>query len=433
MAIQQDEKIRFAGDVSIDKIEIISLNGFGQDITNQVTGVEIYEDMFSPFISGIIVLKETLDYINLFPLIGEEYVNIKIHTPSFTDKDSIIDDQFVIYKVSNRIQTGDRNMAYELHFISRESLVDINKKVSRAYEGKISDIVQDIVTSKPHGLESTKTLNIEETRNGSKFVSNYWSPIKNINYVSETAQSPNGSPSYIFFENRTGFNFVSLNNLYDKQIRQNFTSDGFMRTINKDGSSDRDIEQEYKRIIDISIPVVYDYIERSQLGMYASKKISHDLVTKKYKVSNYDMRQDFDDYKHQNKYSAVSSSAILRPSMLHINTNRHYGLFNGYKDATNQGTIQQRLSLIKQAESTKVQITVPGRTDYTVGDRITLKLNKFNAIKNTDLEEDIIDNIFSGSYIISSINHVINREKHECYMEIIKDSFIVDFNNGGVR
>ena len=88
---------------------------------------------------------------------------------------------------------------------------------------------------------------------------------------------------------------------------------------------------------------------------------------------------------------------------------------------------------MKQAESTKIQITVPGRTDYTVGDKVKLTLNKFNPIKTSDTDDDIIDNLFSGNYIISTINHMIDREKHECYMELIKDSYIVNFNNGGVR
>ena len=39
-----NEVIRFAGDVAIDKIEIISSNGFAQEITNQVVALEIYED-----------------------------------------------------------------------------------------------------------------------------------------------------------------------------------------------------------------------------------------------------------------------------------------------------------------------------------------------------------------------------------------------------
>ena len=39
--------------------------------------------------------------------------------------------------------------------------------------------------------------------------------------------------------------------------------------------------------------------------------------------------------------------------------------------------------------------------------------------------------MFSGNYIISSVNHFIDREKHQCHMELIKDSFIVDLDKGG--
>ena len=431
MALKDDEKIRFAGDVSIDKIEVISANGFGQEITNQVAAIEIYEDLFSPFTSGIIAVKETLDFINLFPLVGEEYVNIRVRTPSFTKVDMIIDDQFVIYKVSERIQTGDRNMIYALHFISREALVDTNKKISRSYSGKISDIVQDIVENKNYGLESSKRTNIEPTISATKFVSNYWSPVTSINYVAERATSVGYHPNYIFFENRNGFNFMSLNKLYTSATKQTFVSDAFMREINPDGTSMRDIEEEYKRIIDINIPVVYDYLERASSGMYGSKKIAYDILSKKYSVKNFDMRDSYDEHDHLNPHSPVSSKAIIRPDQLILNSKYYYGNFNGYGDVTQNSSIQTRLSLMKQAEATKVEITVPGRTDYTVGDKVNLILNKFNTIKRTDTDDDVIDNMFSGNYLISSINHSIDREKHECVIELIKDSFIVDLERGG--
>lgn len=431
MALKNDEVIRFAGDVSIDKIEIISANGFGQEITNQVVAVEIYEDLFSPFTSGVIAVKETIDYINLFPLVGEEFINIKVHTPSFIDKDMIIDEQFVIYKLSNRIQTGDRNMVYEIHFISREALVDVNKKISRSFSGKISDIVQDIVRNKNYGLESVKPINVEETISATKFVSNYWSPVTSINYSAERANSAGYHPNYIFFENRDGFNFTSLNNLYTKPYVQEFIADSFMRDIRNDGSSIRNIEEEYKRLIDINIPVVFDYLERASSGMYASKKISHDILSKKYTVTNFDSLGDFDNHSHLNIYPTISSKAVARPDQMIINSQYYYGNFNGYGDVTQNSSIQTRLSLMKQAEATKVQITVPGRTDYTVGDRVKLTLNKFNTIRKTDTDDDIIDNIFSGYYLISSINHNIDRERHECAMELIKDSFIANLERGG--
>jgi hypothetical protein len=425
------EVIRFAGDVSINKIEIIASNGLGQEVTNQVVALEIYEDMFSPFISGVIALKDSLDLVNLFPLVGEEAVNIRISTPSFKDKDKIIDDQFYIFKMSNRTLVGERNVVYELHFISREAVVDINKKVSRAYEGKISDIAKSILTDAQNGLETKKKLNIEETPNGTKFISNFWSPLKNLNYITETATNKNGSSGFLFFENRKGFNFLSTEALYAAPVVQEFIYDSYMRDMLPDGTSRRNVEEEYKRIIEISIPEVFDYIDRSRSGMYASKMISYDIVTKKYVVKTYDMLNDWDKKVHLNKYAPVSKNNIRRFNSTIINQTKYYNNFNNYTDVTNSKTLQQRMSLLQQINATKVEIVVPGRTDYTVGSKVYLKLNKFNPIDNTDSEKDVLDNIFSGYYIISAINHAIDREKHECHIELIKDSYSIDLDKGG--
>jgi hypothetical protein len=425
------EVIRFAGDVSINKIEIIAANGLGQEVTNQVVALEIYEDMFSPFISGVLALKDSLDLVGLFPLVGEEAVNIRISTPSFKDKDKIIDDQFYIFKMSNRELVGERNVIYELHFISREAVVDINKKVSRAYEGKISDIAKSILTDSQNGLETKKKINIEETPNGMKFISNFWSPLKNINYIAETATNKGGSAGYLFFENRKGFNFVSTESLYAAPVIQEFIYDAYMRDVMPDGTSRRNVQEEYRRIIQISVPEVFDYIERSRSGMYASKMISHDIVTKKYAVKTFDMLNNWDKKVHLNKYAPVSKNNIRRFNSTIINYTKYYNNFNNYTDVTNSKSLQQRMSLLHQMNATKIEIVVPGRTDYTVGSKVYLRLNKFNPIDNTDSEKDVLDNIFSGYYIISAINHTIDREKHECHIELIKDSFNVDLDKGG--
>ena len=425
-----NEVIRFAGDVSIDKIQIISATGYGQEVTNQVVALEFYEDLFSPFITGVLALKDSLDLANLFPLVGEEYLNLKIRTPSFQGKDKTIDDQFYIYKMSNRETTGDRNVIYELHFMSREAVVDLNKKVSKCYQGKCSDIARQIITDKLNGLESTKNVIIEDTPNGVKFISNYWPPVQALNYTAETSSNANGAASYLFFENRYGLNFVSLELLYKAGTVQEFIYDAYMRDFAADGRSFRNVEEEYKRIIEISIPNVYDYIDRVRSGMYASKMANHDITTKKYIVKNFDMLDDFPLNQHLNDFPPVSKKAIRRVSSMAFTYPKYYGNFNNFGDVTNAKTIQKRISLIQQAEATKVQIVVPGRTDYTVGHKIRLNLNKFNPIEDTDSTKDTLDNMFSGNYIISAINHFIDREKHECHMELIKDTFIVDLDRG---
>lgn len=425
MAIKEDESIRFAGDISIDKIEIVSINGIGQEITNQVQALEIFENIYSPFISGVVAVRETIDYINLFPLTGEEFINIKLHTPSMPDG---IDQQFALYKLSNRIVANDRNMIYELHFISKEAIVDLNKKISKSFQGNISDIVEKLIVDKINGLESSKKLNIESTINGVKYISNYWSPIKNINYLTDKAKDINGIPSYLFFENRKGLNFKSLHSLYSEPSIQTFVSDGYFRDFTSNGKSRRNVQEEYRRIIDITVPVLYDYIDRAKTGMYASRKFTYDIVTKKYTVDNFDLLDN--SYPRLNEFPPISTNSIRNPGMAHTAISKHYGLFNGYTDTTGSVSRQSRISLLKQAETTKVTITVPGRTDYTVGNKIYLDLNKFSSIKIADEESNIQDKILSGYYIISSINHSINKEKHQCVMEVIKDSYRMNLNKG---
>jgi hypothetical protein len=424
------EAIRFAGDVSIDKIEMISSNGFGQEITNQVVALEIFEDLWSPFISGVIALKDSLDLANLFPLVGEEYLNIKIHTPSFEAKDKIIQDQFYIYKMSNREMAGDRSVIYELHFISREAIVDLNKATCKAYSGKCSDIAKQIISGQD-GLESKKSTVIEETPNGVKFISNYWPPVKSLNYTAETSANRDGAANYLFFENRLGLNFVSLDYLYRGDIFQEFVYDNYMRDFTSDGRTTRNVEKEYQRIIEIHIPDVFDYMERIRSGMYANKMTNYDLVTKKYVVKTFDMLEDFPKNKHLNDFSAASHKSIRRFNAKGFTYPKYHGNFNNFGDVTNSKTIQKRMSQLAQAEATKIQIIVPGRTDYTIGKKVHVNLNKFNPIEGLDSAKNTIDNMFSGNYIISGINHFIDREKHQCHMELIKDSFIVDLDKGG--
>jgi hypothetical protein len=429
--MKDNEVIRFAGDVAVDSIQIVSSNGLGVEVKNQVVALEIYEDLFSPFTTGLLAFKDSLDLVNLFPFVGEERVTIRIRTPSFDEKDKIFDQQFYIYKISERSMVGDRNVVYEARFFSREALVDINKKSNRAYQGKISDIASTLIKDKHDGLETNKDAIIEDTPNGVKFVSNGWSPVKCLNYAAETATNKNGSAGYLFFENRLGFNFVSTEYLYSLPIKQEFTYDAFLRDIRPDGSSVRDVKKEYQRIIKINIPNIYDYIDRATMGMFASRMINYDILTKKYVSKDYDMLDEFDKQIHLNKYPVTSRNNIRRPKSLIIYQPKYYGNYNNFTDVTNSKSIQKRISLIQQMSATKLQIMVPGRTDYTVGDKVVMNLNKFNPIESGDIQNDITDNMFSGNYIISSISHYIDREKHECRMELIKDSFIVDLDKGG--
>ena len=427
----ETSKIRFAGDVAIDEINIVTLNGMTQNITNQVISIEVFEDLFSPFITGSIVVKDSFDFVNLLPFIGEELVNIKIYTPSFEQKD-YIQQQFYIYKISDRIISGDRKVFYRLHFISKEAVADVNKNVSKAYEGKVSDIARTIIKDKYHGLESNKPIVIEDTANKTKFISNYWTPVKSLNYLANAGVTQTGGANYLFFENRRGLNFVSLEYLYNQPPIIEFVYDNYARDIEADGRSTINLNEDYKRILELDVPVVNNYLDRASSGMLASKIITFDPFTKKYFSKNYDIADDYQQTYHLNPHAPFTKNNIRQSNSRIVRIPKQYSTFNGYADVSTASSAQRRISQLSQAESTKINITVLGRTDYTVGMKVKVELHKIQPIQKEELPQDVLDEILSGFYIVSAINHSINRDKHECSMELIKDSYIMDLNKGKI-
>jgi len=53
---------------------------------------------------------------------------------------------------------------------------------------------------------------------------------------------------------------------------------------------------------------------------------------------------------------------------------------------------------------------------------VSKKLHKFKK------DDDAEDKIMSGIYLISAICHNITRKSHQCIIELIKDSYMVNIN-----
>lgn len=422
--MQSSNPIRFAGDVSIEKVKIITSKGVYQNIAAQVITIQVYEDIFSPFISGSLIIKDSLDLVNTFPFIGEEFLELDIVTPSLERGN--ITGKFYIYKMTDREIIGDRTVAYQLHFISAEAIVDTNKKLSKVFSGKISDLVKNFVTDKVDGLESEKNVYVEPTSNNIKYISNYWSPVTNLMMLADNASNRNKVPNYVFFENRDGFYFVSLDSLYSTDVYQSFVYDKYTREIRNDGSSVKNIGEDYKRISSITIPIGFDYLDRISSGMLSSRMNTYDVTRKMYSSKIYNAFSNFARQKHLNKFPINTDSVIFRANSHMIRKNKSYGTFNGFGDVSDAPIAQERISLMKLATSNRLTITVPGRADYTVGQKVSVTLNKMQPL--TKEESDITDKMFSGNYLIAAINHYVDREGHQCHMELIKESSILDMN-----
>lgn len=422
--------LRSAGDISVDKIVITSSKGVKLDVVNQMMQIQIFEDMFQTFTSGNIVLDDSLDLINFFPFIGEEYLELDLRTPTFEQDSKQISGKFYIYKMTDRYKHKEKAVYYTLHFISIEALVDMNVRFSRAFEGSPSELVDKLVSS-DDGMRSSKKIVIKEpTTNKIKFIASNWNPSRCLLYVTKAAQNDIRS-NYLFFENRDGFVFSTPNYLYNLQpVAQNFTYSARDREIEASGSSTKNLQYDYTRIHDYKLPVGFNFIDRVANGMYGSRMTTHDLVTKKYSSTVYYAPKDWEKHPHLNKHPIWSNNLATSTAAVQVIEPKHYGIYNGFGDITNTKNALSRISMMKQFEGFKLQIKVAGRTDYTVGMKVTVKLPSVEPAGEGDSAKTIEDKMFSGTYIICAINHSIKPNRHDCYMELVKDSLIFDLNGG---
>lgn len=416
-----------AGDVKFTDVSIITSKGFTQDITAQITNIEIYESIHAPFIVGKLTVLDSQSFSSLLPLIGEEQIYISIITPGFDDKHSITG-RFTIYKMDDKVNVKERTTSYTLYFISREAVIDLNHKISKVFTGEIHTIVDSILKT-DIGFKTDKPCNIEPTKNKTKYISNFWSPLKNIKYITEQALSDNDSASFVFFENKYGFNFISLDALYSEANPpiNVFRWDNYTSEISSTGGSVRALTKDYERILEFQVQKPYDYIDRLKSGMYGSEIIYYDILTKQYVHKTYTPNWEKNE-NHLNPYPVWSSAVIARPKAVLIHDKQYYNNFDGFgSEPSNTKTIQKRAASLAMADAYKCEISVYGRTDYAAGQKIYLEVPKRKQISSED--NDYIDRIMSGYYIIGSILHDVNRQEHKCTMEIIKESYQVNLDD----
>ena len=405
--------VTFAGDVTINSIELIA-GSTKLDIRNQISVIEFFEDIFSPFITGKIVINDTQDLINRMPLIGQEILQVDIETPEMPN--GKLKGAFYINKMTERIAIGDTKLAYVLHFINTDAVKDKNNSLEAAKKGFCSNIIQDIVKDDDNGLKTTKNLRMTPSMNGTRFICNKWSPIRAIDYVTERAMNEKGVADYLFFENRDGYNFLGLSELYEQEPIQEFIDDN----ESPDGS---DTDKSYKKISKMFMLEGFNFFERLNQGMFVNKLSNYDLTTKTYTTEVYDAQRMFSVLPHLNKYSLATPDVIANKDASSFFLHTHENMHKGFGDTSVESTIQQRSAQMAQARAFVLNIEVPGRLDYTVGRVVNLTTFRREA---TDKDTDMLDPMFSGNYLISSIGHNITSEKHTCSMEIFKDSMIID-------
>lgn len=419
--------LNVAGQYSIDAIEIIQANGLAIDVRDQVNHITIYEDMFSPFMSGNLIMVDSTDLPSYFLNAGTDILHLKLYTPTI-DKKLWIDRYFHIYKLSDTVDISDRGQTYIYHFVAIENLLDTTTTISKTYRGPGDAIVQKLVKET---LKSTRPVTTAAVANDVNYTSNLWCPTRNIAYIADHSLSSDRIPSFMFYENRTGFQFQPLTSIAKSDVYMKFDASDYVADVKKGntkgaGTMTRNLEKDYSTILKAQFDLTFDYERDRSNGMLSTRMFTFDLTAKKLSDTTFNMNSDTHSLMNPNRFytkTVIDSSYNGPNSSVMMFNQRHNALYNNTKDVSDFAYRQKRISILRQYQQHKIEITVFGRTDYSVGMTVDVDINRMQKLTREMSSSQIPNPLVSGKYIVSAVCHRFGRDgKHETTMELIRDS-----------
>lgn len=442
MADTIKDGVRAAGDADFKEIVLIKSSGEEVNIHQYVGELNIFEDMFKNGMYGNLLIIDAGNLSQNFPIVGEEYLRIKIVTPSINSE---IYRTFKIYSISDRMMIRDSNtQTYVLHFTSPEIFIDLMSPIYGTFQGTIDKVVEQLWTNalstSRNGVDNDNTplLILGPTSNEVKFTSPGWTPMHCINWLASKAIGVGyKNPGYLLFESNKAFYFANIEAIIDVSIQSKkiFAKYIYMAnniSANVDGTYVKDIEKEYSKVEDFEVIETYNNFKNIQNGYLSNRLVTVDPLSKRFDVYDYDHVSSYVQYKHLENITSNSNIKPFREDALRSPASfiqfypKHKNLYTGFNNNVSdviQNILPRRISTIQELSNFKLVLTVPGRTDIEVGTIIYFYYPDTNPRSEENTNQDNEDEYYSGHYLVTAIRHKFTLLKHMMILEVVKDSY----------
>jgi hypothetical protein len=427
-------------DYNLDSLILLTSVG-AVELRYIMNEISYHEDLFGGVVSGYVMVTESSAYAELLALNGNEFLILTFS--KYNGADVQIKKVFRAYKMDKRkLVANMATEAYCIQFCSEELLLSEQYKISKSYPNQTIDtIITDICTSSyPStpglGINPDK-LQIDPTYGVYNFIIPNLKPLDAINWLSTYARPADGNGGFypgadmVFYEDRDGFKFRSLQALMDSEDVYNTYS------YDPKNTNERNLQEEVYNVTTYEILNSYDTLGAINSGMFANQLLSVDILTRRRISTNFDYLSYYkdpssgslNDYPVINNYKNRSGQQLNEASQSVLKL-----IFCNFDDANNaivqanpgsvapniyaETYIPYRTAQLALANYTRLKISIPGDPEVTVGDIIEFELiSKDPAVSGKQL-----DLFYSGYYLVTAVRHMITQNDFKTVLEVAKES-----------
>lgn len=433
MLIRSQEKQIYPFEYRLEKINIIStLVDKTIDITSTVGEFSLYENLFTNTMTGNVYIQEQVNLISNLPIVGHEQIEITLYDPQLPDTE--ITHTFRIYSITNVANPNQVSRSYILNFVSEEHLTNLKTSISRSYRQQtISSIVNSICTS---DLNLSR-IDLEKTGNIHDIVIPNWKPFHAISWLSKRAVSENfEGANYLFYQTREGYSFRCLESLMSGSSQKTYET-----LIEREERKNIPEDDTRNSILSMNLDKTFDLLENIPTGMYANRLVIHDMIQRKTETLDFNYADSYSNQTHLERgdsakwgYGEIQGIDVQGSSMLVGKETDQYTtsplskqfFISRFDEKNNytEKTIQNRVSQIQQTQNIKLRLDVAGDITRKVGDVIEIDMDSIQAGGR------VVDKMYSGRYLITSLRHLITDGRHNMIMGAMKDSYFNSLPKG---
>ena len=427
-------ELRSGGEFNIIQCDLVLTTGKVVGLKASIMGLSIFEGIDQLTVTGTMTIQDAFNLASFGPIIGQEYLRLKIATPNLKGGENTIDyssNPFVVTSIDDRVPIGNGVQATTLTFCSREFVINQRARVRRTLVGSYSDIVETMLYT---DLDSDKELYSEPSADNKKIIAPNAKPLDIIAIATKNAVSEKFNQStYFFWESTSGFNFRTLGNMYAQNPVMSYLS-STAGTRTKNGV--RDIMAELSAIESYRITGSPDTVWNYATGIFSSELIVHDIISKSYQKHIYNYSDNFSEEQHLGtkplaindpdgiSVSSFPSKQYLKPTV-GVGTDQSFNdEFYQYAYGSNKLELMQaRNSQLSMMDSAlQLSIDVVGTTVVKAGDIVKITIPSVSAVKTTKNETE--DMLYNGNFLIRSLRHDfdISNSKHRMSMNVTKDA-----------
>jgi len=415
---------------------IQSLDGKNKvDITNSLLFFDYFEDLLSPCITAIAQITNSSSLFNILPIRGGEKVAISVDT-AFGEFLLDGDNALYVTKVTV-LDAQTQNETFTLHMVSLEALSNETSRCEKKYNDATIDIhVKDILKN----VLNTKKFdnkNIEVTSNSYSFISNNKKPFHILTWLGPKSvpttsggggtsgegeyADAKGTAGFLFYENKDGFNYRSIDSLVSNTQIQNQSADKEkIITYTYTQIIENNNQANELKILNYGFEKNQDLMKALRVGMYANKSYFYDLYSNSLDIYKYVLKDEIGN-KLGNNNIAVSDEFGDSISRIMVRVsdrgalNSNGSISNKLRSGADMAKSYSRYNILfTQA----LNMVVPCNVSLKIGTIINVMLPR---IDRTDNKEN--DDEQSGNYLIKGLRHHFEGGQMITSLRLIRDSY----------